>query len=366
MSWRWREEEGTRGAVVVTGAAGFIGMHASAALSEAGFHVVGLDSFEDYDGAAHLKRDRARVLWDTHSVEVIEGDVRDTLSCVLDRMPERSHVLHLAARAGVRASVRDPRPYIRDNVELFVDLLEALKGRPEARLTYASSSSVYGGGRPGADGYAEGGACGADPESVYAATKLADELLAGVYAKLHGVASLGLRFFTVYGDYGRPDMAIYSFTNRIRRGQPVTLYESRGRGDGDTAEGAAGSAAREPLRRDFTHVSDIASGIVRAVSLHARVLAANVSVLNLGRGRSESIPRLVDLIEEGLGVNASRVYLPMPPGDVPATHANIALAESLLGWTPAVDLAQGIPSFLAWHTLYHRSEQPTQHEGHAE
>jgi len=352
---RMRSRADAAGAVAVTGAAGFIGMHASVALADAGFLVVGMDSFGDYDGAAALKRDRARVLRERHGVEVLEGDARETLDCVLDNTSfEPSHVLHLAARAGVRASVVDPRSYIEDNVGLFVDLLESLRGRPGVRLVYASSSSVYGRGRQGADGYAEGEGCWDAPESVYAATKRADEMIAGVYAKLHGVASLGLRFFTVYGEYGRPDMAVYSFADRITRGEPLALYEDYAKREGHQSHQEEGNeASAEPLRRDFTYISDIVSGIVGAVVRHAEVLEANVSVINLGRGRSEPVSRLVDLLEEGIGKEAVRVHVAMPPGDVPATHANIDLARTLLHWTPSVDLAQGIPRFLAWHALYH-------------
>jgi UDP-glucuronate 4-epimerase len=314
--------------VLVTGGAGFIGHHTLVALRGRGIRAVGLDNFNGYYDPA-LKRARAEA-----SGAVVEGDVCDR-GLVARLLEEHSvtHVVHLAAQAGVRYSLERPQAYVRSNVECFVELLEVLKERP-VTLVYGSSSSVY--GRNTKVPFAEDDPVDA-PASLYAATKRCNELLASVYRHLHGLRSVGLRFFTVYGPMGRPDMAYYSFTRDVLAGRTIRLF-NRGR-----------------LSRDFTYISDIVDGIVACLG----VRDFEAEVLNLGRGEPRPLSEFVAAIERATGRTAKVELADMAKGDVLTTFADVSRASKRLGYAPKISLHEGIEKFVAWY----RTTQPAAEEG---
>lgn len=325
--------------VLVTGAAGFVGFHTCAALRRRGFggSVVGLDSFSDYYSPA-LKRARAARLLERHGVSVVRGDVCNaTLVGQLLDAHRVDVVLHLAAQAGVRHSLARPLSYVRANVECFVVLLEALRQRPATRLVYASSSSVY--GRNTKQPFAETDRTDA-PASLYGATKKAGEYLAQVYRSLFGVRSIGLRFFTVYGPWGRPDMAYYALTRQALANETLRVV-------GDD------------VRRDFTYVDDIVNGVIGAMRRVAAAPAAakdgddggaahESAVYNLGNHRPERLTRLVALAEQCAGRRASKHWVALPRGDVLATFADVSRARRDLGYCPRWSLPAGMAQFCAW------------------
>ena len=318
-------------ATLVTGAAGFIGYHVSAALRRAHVEVVGLDNFNAYygEGLKEARAERLRAL----GVRVVRGDVcrRARLEQLL---PGVSRVVHLAAQAGVRYSLDHPLEYVKANVKCFVTLLEAVRRHdPAMPVVYASSSSVY--GLNTRTPFSEGDRIETQA-SLYGATKESNERIAHVYHHLHGLRVTGLRFFTVYGPYGRPDMAYYAFARAIVDGRPIVEYR---RDDG--AE----------LLRDFTYVDDVVDGIVAAWRR-----GSALRVYNLGNRHPERVSTLVRLLERGLGRNATRVTARLTAGDVPVTFANVSLAARELGYAPKTRLAEGIPRFVAWFRAYYRLE----------
>jgi len=250
-----------------------------------------------------------------------------------------THVLALAAQAGVRYATKNPQAYVSSNISGFVQLLEAVKNTsPMPRVIYASSSSVY--GLNTKVPFSEEDVVD-QPASLYAATKKSNEMLAHTYSHIYGMAITGLRFFTVYGPYGRPDMAAFAFANKIMKGEQVRIFQ-----------GPGGSE----LERDFTYIDDIVRGTVAAVDhIGPSVKPAPCKVYNLGNRNPESVTHLVNLIEENLGKKAIREYIPLPEtGDVLRTHADISLAKAELGYEPTTSLRRGIGLFVEWYNTYYK------------
>lgn len=308
--------------VLVTGAAGFIGFHLAKFLHQRGDKVIGLDNFNDYYDPA-LKRSRADEL-KKFDIKVIEGDLCD--SGLLDEIVKQNHITHfvnLAAQAGVRYSLENPQAYIKSNVEGFVNVLEACRKNWNVKLIYASSSSVYGLNKKipfSTEDRTD------DPASLYGATKKMNELLAGTYHHLYNLSVTGLRFFTVYGPWGRPDMAYYHFTKSILEGQPIKIFN------------------HGHMRRDFTYIDDIVSGIAAAIDL-----GADHEIFNLGNNQPVNLMDMVLLIEKSLGKKATKMLFPMQPGDVVETFADIEYSQKKLGFQPKTKLEEGIPRFVEWY-----------------
>jgi len=331
--------------VLLTGCAGFIGFHTASRLLADGLAVVGLDNLNAYYDP-QLKRDRLAVLRDRpgfsfHEVDLVE---RDTVAELVTRV--RPHcVIHLAAQAGVRWSIENPWAYIDANLVGFLSVLEACRHNKVGHLIYASSSSVYGANTrlPFAVGDTVD-----HPVSLYAATKKANELMAHTYSHLYGLPCTGLRFFTVYGPWGRPDMAIWKFTKAIEAGEPIELF-NHGR-----------------MRRDFTYIDDVVEAIFRLVDKPAMpdptwrgddpdpgTSAAPWRIFNIGNHSPVELLRLVELLEEHLGRKAIRRLVDIQPGDVPATYADVDALAAAVGFTPATSIADGIARFVAWYRSYH-------------
>ena len=312
--------------ILITGVAGFIGAAVTAALLARGEAVVGIDDLNAYY-SPQLKRDRlARLGGDFVFVEVDFSDADALARALAGHRFDR--IVHFGAQAGVGHSLIDPQSYVRSNLAGHLNLLELARAVTGLRhFVYASSSSVYGANASLPFAVADR----ADhPVSFYAATKRANELMTASYAHLFAIPATGLRFFTVYGPWGRPDMAMWRFTDRILRGDPIQLYN--------------GGA----MRRDFTFIDDIAAGVLAALD---RPPASHV-VYNLGNHRAEDLLRVVALIEAATGREAIRELLPMPPGDVPATYADIDATTAALGWTPTTSIDDGIPRFVDWFRDY--------------
>jgi UDP-glucuronate 4-epimerase len=312
--------------IVVTGVAGFIGSYTAQALLARGAQVVGVDNLNTYYDVA-LKRARLALLTDTPGFTFVELDITDRagMQALFARFPDTSGIVHLAAQAGVRFSMIDPFAYVASNVLGHVTMLECARGlRRLEHFVYASSSSVYGGNTklPFA-------------EDDRVDRPLSDELLSHAYAHLYGVRQTGLRFFTVYGPWGRPDMAYYSFAAAIVAGEPITVY------DGGT------------LRRDFTYIDDIITGVLRCLDLPPP--ADNPArLLNIGNHRSERVDTLVALLERELGRKAVIRTAPRPAADVDETFADVDRIAALTGFAPATPLAVGIARFATWFRDYYQ------------
>ncbi|WP_174278810.1 NAD-dependent epimerase/dehydratase family protein [Sphingomonas bacterium] len=324
-------------AVLVTGAAGFIGAHVAGALAARGDEVVGLDDLNPYY-SPRLKRDRLAAL--CPEIRFVEVDFADDAALdaalagvAIDR------IVHLGAQAGVRHSIDHPRAYVRANLVGHLNLLELARARGVRHLVYASSSSVY--GSHTSPPFRVGDRVD-HPVSLYAATKKADELMSESYAHLYRIAQTGLRFFTVYGPWGRPDMAPWLFTDAILAGRPIAVF-NEGR-----------------MRRDFTYIDDVVAGVLAALdrppaddgAVKPGGSLGSHAIYNLGNNRAEELGRLIDLIERACGRPAIREMKPMQPGDVPATCADIADAARDLGFAPATALDEGVPRFVDWFRRY--------------
>jgi UDP-glucuronate 4-epimerase len=317
-------------ATLVTGCAGFIGYHVSEALLARGERVLGVDDLNAYYDPA-LKRARLTRLLDRQGFAFAELDIAD-----LDAMrglarSQRGaigHVIHLAAQAGVRHSLVAPFDYVHSNLQGHMVILEICRHElPELEhLVYASSSAVYGGNTKvpfAVDGPVD------QPVSLYAATKRADELLSHTYAHLYGIPQTGLRFFTVYGPWGRPDMAYFKFAEAISAGRPITLY-NHGR-----------------MERDFTYIDDVVAGVLAARDRPAGGAPPH-ALYNLGNHRPVALERFVEILEQALGQKAWIELAPLPPGDVVRTYADIDASRRDLGYAPATPLEVGLPQFVAW------------------
>jgi UDP-glucuronate 4-epimerase len=323
------------GRILVTGAAGFIGAHLSQALLARGEAVVGLDNLNPYYDPA-LKRARLQALtgdnplFEFHQLDLAD---HDAVLALMAARPDIDRVAHLGAQAGVRWSLEAPFAYTAANVTGHLSILEGVR-RAEGRIrhaVYASTSSVY--GRRDISGPFHEADRTDHPASLYAATKLAGELMSRTYVDLYGLSLTGLRFFTVYGPWGRPDMATWLFTDAMLKGQPIRLFNGG------------------QMRRDFTFIDDIVAGILAALD---RPPAAPAHRLyNIGNSQPEQLLDMVALLEELLGVSARRELLPMQPGDVPATFADTSAMGRDFGWRPTTDLRTGLSRFVAWWRAYH-------------
>jgi UDP-glucuronate 4-epimerase len=315
---------------LITGTAGFIGFHLARRLLDDGHEVAGLDNFNDYY-SVQLKRDRHAQLEGRRGYAGHEMDL-----CDLPRLQklfaefQPQVVVNLAAQPGVRYSLVNPYAYQRSNLEGFLNVIECCRHmQPQPRLVYASSSSVY--GASAKMPFSEDQPVDA-PVSLYAATKKANELMAHSYSHLFGLQTIGLRFFTVYGPWGRPDMATWLFAEAMLRGEPIKVFN---RGD---------------MRRDFTYVDDIVTGVaacVRAPGL------PRCEVYNIGNHRSERLLDMIRIMGSALGVEPKLELLPMQPGDVPATWASIDKLRAAVGYEPTTPIEVGIPKFVKWYREYH-------------
>ncbi|XP_024368439.1 UDP-glucuronate 4-epimerase 1 [Physcomitrium patens] len=330
--------------VLVTGAAGFVGSHVSLALRKRGDGVVGLDNFNSYYEVS-LKRARQELLA-KHSVFVIDGDINDKfiIESILEAVPI-THVMHLAAQAGVRYAMQNPQSYIHSNIAGLVNIFEVCKAaNPQPAIVWASSSSVY--GLNTKVPFSEADRTD-QPASLYAATKKAGEGIAHTYNHIYGLSITGLRFFTVYGPWGRPDMAYFSFTRDILKGNPISVYSGAGGKD---------------LARDFTFIDDIVKGCVASLDTAEKSTGsggkktgpAMLRVFNLGNTSPVTVPTLVDILEKHLNTKAKRQIIKMPRnGDVPFTHANISSAQAQLGYRPTTNLDTGLKKFVKWYLSYY-------------
>ncbi|MBI5277884.1 MAG: NAD-dependent epimerase/dehydratase family protein [Burkholderiales bacterium] len=313
--------------LLVTGCAGFIGMHLCRRLAADGHDITGVDSLDSYyDPALKLARlDRLRALKGFRFRQLDITD-REALAALFAAGGFES-VVHLAAQAGVRHSLEAPFAFIDSNVTGFLGVLEGCRRYPVRHLVYASSSSVY--GRNTKVPFSEDDPV-VHPSSLYAATKGAGELMAETYGHLFAVPCTGLRFFTVYGPWGRPDMAYFSFAEAIAQGRPIDVF-NQGR-----------------MQRDFTYIDDVVEGVVRVLAMPP----GQPRILNLGSGQTEELESLITLLERYLGKKAERRLLPMQPGDVTMTFAGMRAMQELTGWQPTTSLESGLEKFVAWYREY--------------
>lgn len=313
--------------VIVTGAAGFIGMHVAERLLERGETVVGVDVFNDYYDPS-LKDLRAERLARHPGFRMERADIADAPAMLaLVQATGADRVVHLAAQAGVRYSIENPFAYERSNLAGHLSILEACRHGDVKHLVYASSSSVYGDRPMGGQGFREDDPA-VSPVSLYAATKRSCELMSQSYAALYGFPQSGLRFFTVYGPMGRPDMAYFSFAGKIMRGEPIEVF-----GEGRMA-------------RDFTYIDDIVDGVVGV--LDNPPPQGRHEIYNIGDSKPVGLMEMISTLERALGREAIKVMLPMQPGDVTATYADISKLHALTGYEPKVALEDGLPRFVTW------------------
>ena len=318
--------------VIVTGAAGFIGMHTVQRLLDRGETVVGVDNFNTYYDPA-LKPARAARLEASPDFRMVRMDISDAEAlAALVRDSGAKRIVHLAAQAGVRYSIENPFAYQTANLAGHLSVLEAARHNEIEHLVYASSSSVYGDRPLEGSGFSETDPTSA-PVSLYAATKKANELMSHSYARLYGLPLSGLRFFTVYGPWGRPDMAYFSFTRKILAGEPIEVF-GQGR-----------------MARDFTFVEDIVDGIVGV--LDRPPPGDQPRILNIGDSRPIGLMDMISTLESALGREAIKIMKPMQPGDVTATFANVSALRALTGYDPKVKLEDGIPRFVDWYRSFY-------------
>lgn len=321
--------------ILVTGAAGFVGSHLSHALLDNGHSVVGIDNLNDYYDpllkSARLQFLSARQGFAFHQIDIADGAVlKDLVATGFDV------VVNLAAQAGVRYSIQNPQAYIQSNIVGHLNVVEAVRhAEPRPFLVYASSSSVYGNSTEAP--FSEEARVDS-PVSLYAATKRADELISESYANLYELPQVGLRFFTVYGHWGRPDMAYYSFAERILNGDPIEVFNGG------------------ELERDFTWIGDIVDGVMRIVERRSDQFAKLHRVYNIGNNRPVQLMRFISTLETVLGRSAEKVFLPMQAGDVYSTAADIGAISNDYGFKPTTPIERGLETFAEW-ILRYRSAQ---------
>jgi UDP-glucuronate 4-epimerase len=320
--------------VLVTGAAGFIGHATAHRLLERGERVIGIDNINDYYDPS-LKEARLSTFNGRKEFSFHKMDVSDAAAVAeLIAKHRITRVIHLAAQAGVRYSIENPFAYEKSNLAGHLAIMEACRHvEGFEHLVYASSSSVYGDKPMGGEGFSEDEPVN-KPVSLYAATKAACELMSQSYANLYGFPQTGLRFFTVYGPWGRPDMAYFGFTNKIMQGQPIEVY-----GEGKMA-------------RDFTYIDDIVDGIVGALD-HPPARGEH-RVLNIGDSHPVGLMDMIETLESAIGRKAEKIMRPMQPGDVTATYADVSKLHALTGYQPKVMLAEGLSRFAEWYRDYYR------------
>jgi UDP-glucuronate 4-epimerase len=329
--------------ILVTGAAGFIGFHLSKELCAQGYDVTGMDNLNEYYDV-DLKLSRLKVLQTTQSFKFVKLDLEDKSGIgELFKKGQFKYVVNLAAQAGVRYSLTNPDVYIDTNVSGFLNVLEACRHNEVAHLLYASSSSVYGANKksPFSTKHAVD-----HPISLYAASKKANELMAHTYSALFNVPSTGLRFFSAYGPFGRPDMALFMFTKAILEGKPIDIYNNG------------------QMKRDFTYIDDLVDGIVRLIG-HVPVKSdtfdesdpsssfAPYRLFNIGSNKPVTLMNFIEIVEAKLGRKSIRNYLPMQKGDVPEAHANIDDIVREVGYAPKVSFEEGVSRFVDWYMTYY-------------
>ena len=332
--------------ILVTGAAGFIGFHLTEKLLQQGHEVLGLDNLNDYYDV-NLKTSRLDILSRNENFKFEKTSLEDfnSLNKLFSNF-KPSHVINLAAQAGVRYSIENPKAYIDSNLVGFGNILECCRHHKTEHLVFASSSSVYGANVSAPFKTSDN----VDhPLSLYAATKKANELMAHTYANLYQLPCTGLRFFTVYGPWGRPDMAYFKFTKAIIEGQPIDVYNNGN------------------MLRDFTYIDDIVDGIMRVMPRHptlnkqwdAEVADPSTSfapykIYNIGHNKPEKLMDMINILEEAIGKQALKNFLPMQAGDVPATFADINNLTSDTGFKPMTPLAEGLIKFVAWYKDFYK------------
>ena len=317
--------------ILITGAAGFIGFHLARYLKMRGDFVIGLDNFNSYYDPL-LKKERAQIL-SQEKIFVETGDIRDQnlLKKILSEN-EITHTVHLAAQAGVRHSLAHPEEYVASNLDGFASVLEACRTFKQIKLIYASSSSVYGLNKKIPFSVEDPTD---HPTNLYGATKKANEVMAHSYHHLYGLAVTGLRYFTAYGPWGRPDMAYYAFAKKIMNNEPIPIFN------------------QGKMRRDFTYIDDIVKGTAAAIDL-----GAPCELFNLGNNSPVDLLHLVELLEKALQKNGIKQMLPMQPGEVVETYADIEKSRRLLNFHPSVSLEEGILQFVDWFKTHAASQTP--------
>lgn len=332
--------------ILVTGAAGFIGFHLCLALLKKGHKVVGLDNINDYYDTK-LKNDRLSILKKENNFSFIKADLSDKLA-VNKAFDETNfdRVINLGAQAGVRYSLQNPDAYINSNIVGFLNILEACRHHKTAHLVYASSSSVYGMNTSMPFSVHDN----VDhPVSLYAATKKSNELMAHTYSHLFGLPTTGLRFFTVYGPWGRPDMAPFLFTSAILEGRPIKVFNNG------------------HMKRDFTFVDDIVEGVVRVADLIPQpnnnfdpsnpdpaISKAPYKIYNIGNNQPIELLKFIETVEEKCGKKAEKIFMPMQAGDVIATYADVSDLMKDTGFSPSTPLEVGIGKFVDWYRDYYK------------
>lgn len=311
--------------IFITGASGFIGFHLASHLEKRGDKVIGYDNY-NFDYCMKLKKSRAQVLKQS-GISIIEGDILDQKKLIESISTfEPTHLIHLAAQAGVRESLNKPHHYLKTNIEGFLNILEVCRQFPFIKLIYASSSSVYGTNQKIPFQIEDKTDYQA---SFYGVTKKTNELMAETYRHLFNIFPIGLRFFTVYGPWGRPDMAYFSFANAILKGEPIKIYNNG------------------EMERDFTYIQDIVEGVTE--SLEHPIPG---TLFNLGSNRPLPLLYLIERLEKELNKKARLLFFPMQPGDVKSTYADIENSKISLKYSPKVSLEEGIHHFVRWHSHY--------------
>jgi len=323
---------------LVTGAAGFIGFHLCCRLLAEDQSVVGVDSLNSYYDVG-LKRDRLAQLAGNPAFEFLQLDLADrTPTQRLFDEGSFDTVLHMAAQAGVRYSLENPHAYAESNLMGFLNLIEGCRHTAVQHLIYASSSSVYGDSFKSPSSTTD---AVDHPISLYAATKKANELMAHAYSHLYDLPTTGLRFFTVYGPWGRPDMAIYKFTDAISQGRPIDVYN------------------HGKMRRSFTYIDDVVDGVVRVAAQIPGGDPVPYRIYNIGNDQSIELEQMIDLLEAALGKRAVRNYLELQPGDVRETCADISDLKEAVGYAPTTPIEMGITRFVEWYREYTKKERPS-------
>jgi UDP-glucuronate 4-epimerase len=318
--------------IFITGVAGFIGFHTALACLKNGNTIIGIDNLNDYYDVS-LKQDRLKILEQFSNFKFAKIDIADE-SALTDFYKQHSPniIIHLAAQAGVRYSLDNPRAYINSNIVGFLNMLELARAHKPNHFIYASSSSVYGGNTKLP--FAESDPVDT-PQSLYAATKKSNELMAYSYAHLYQIPLTGLRFFTVYGAWGRPDMAYFKFAKAMVGGKTIDVYNH-----GD-------------MKRDFTYIDDIVSGILNLIDRPPTITPPH-AVYNIGHHKPEPLMDMIKILEIELGVKANINFMPMQAGDVVATYADIDLLKTLTGFEPKTNLNDGLKEFVKWFKEYYR------------
>ncbi len=312
--------------IVITGAAGFIGFHLALSYLKDGIKILGIDNCNDYY-SPKLKKDRLKILFEHKNFTFLNEDLCNYNACyksIKKFSPDK--IVHLAAQAGVRYSIENPKAYIDSNIYGFFNILEISRHLNIKGLIYASSSSVYGSNKeiPFSILHKTD-----NPISLYAASKKSNEVIAHSYTSLFGLHVTGLRFFTVYGPWGRPDMAMYIFADKISNNQPIDVFNNG------------------EMKRDFTYIDDIVQGIKKSVEHNYKY-----EIFNLGNNQSTPLMYLIELIEKELNIKAKINFLPMQPGDVKESHADIKYSNEMINFNPRIKIEEGVKNFIKWHKKY--------------